>query len=527
MIKVLYISNGVGIGGAENSLLDMIESLEDEVIPIVVVPQIGYLTNILLKRKIKFYVVPFESGYGCRNSNTIENRERNFIDNFCAAKDVVKICYLESIDLIHTNSFTSNVGAIAAVLAGIPHIWHLRELLEEHYNSEVWDYNLKVDLLKSSGIVISISDFVGNNYKNKYGCKVTTVYNAIDEKRYFKPITNKKKNKKFVLAAAYISKAKGQRDAVLAMEYLSQRGYKNYELYIIGNSSDIEGWSLNNYARTNKLDNIHFIDTVEDLSQYREACGFAIITSKFEGLGRVTIESMYAGNIVIGANSGGTKEILEKDGKYGYLYEPGDYKDLARVMLKASENDNDELRKIAQEYALDKFSKKSFAKKIYDLYCCSLNGTKIDNINLKNKLKLRFKEIEDSGLDIVKTFDGQRENRKSEIINDLILKLDELKRQGYTMEKIIGVKNISLYGFGIIGRRIYEELIGTEISIKSIYDRKIEDCLGFEIHKTDKIVNDGSTIIISVVGESELKLYCEERGTKAILFEDLVYAFYT
>ena len=44
-----------------------------------------------------------------------------------------------------------------------------------------------------------------------------------------------------------------------------------------------------------------------------------IVNSKFEGFGRMTAEALFYGCLVIGKNTGGTKEIIEQVGG-GFLY---------------------------------------------------------------------------------------------------------------------------------------------------------------------------------------------------------------
>lgn len=44
-----------------------------------------------------------------------------------------------------------------------------------------------------------------------------------------------------------------------------------------------------------------------------------MVSSLYEGFGRITVEALFNGCLVIGYNSGGTKEILEKD-ELGILY---------------------------------------------------------------------------------------------------------------------------------------------------------------------------------------------------------------
>jgi len=61
------------------------------------------------------------------------------------------------------------------------------------------------------------------------------------------------------------------------------------------------------------------------------------ICSRSEAFGRVTIEGLLSGCIVIGSNSGFTPEII-KDGKTGYLYEPYNPDSLATKIIFVNEN---------------------------------------------------------------------------------------------------------------------------------------------------------------------------------------------
>ena len=93
-----------------------------------------------------------------------------------------------------------------------------------------------------------------------------------------------------------------------------------------------------------------------------------IVASKFEGFGRMTAEAAFRGCMVIGHNTGGTKEILSKIG--GYSYDNG-IADLIDKMNKVAELDESKYvcqAKMAQEKAVNIFSNEQSAKKIFEFY---------------------------------------------------------------------------------------------------------------------------------------------------------------
>ena len=59
-----------------------------------------------------------------------------------------------------------------------------------------------------------------------------------------------------------------------------------------------------------------------DLYELRKHADIALMCSRGEALGRVTVEAMLSENLVIGADSAGTKEIIQNK-VTGYLYKTG------------------------------------------------------------------------------------------------------------------------------------------------------------------------------------------------------------
>ena len=94
----------------------------------------------------------------------------------------------------------------------------------------------------------------------------------------------------------------------------------------------------------------------------------AIVASKAEAFGRVTVEAMMAGTLVIGANTAGTKELIGEN--YGLLYEQGNAIDLADKIIYAMQNSEKMslIAKNAREYSLQRFSAGRNAREIFDVY---------------------------------------------------------------------------------------------------------------------------------------------------------------
>lgn len=105
------------------------------------------------------------------------------------------------------------------------------------------------------------------------------------------------------------------------------------------------------------------------MKPYREKTDIALMCSRNEALGRVTIESMLGECFVIGAKSGGTCELI-KDGKTGSLYESGNSKQLAYniLMVHQDVDKSKAIVKKAKQFALNRFNNKNYANEIFKVY---------------------------------------------------------------------------------------------------------------------------------------------------------------
>ena len=93
------------------------------------------------------------------------------------------------------------------------------------------------------------------------------------------------------------------------------------------------------------------------------------VCSRREAFGRVTVEGMLSGCLVIGADTAGTVEVLD-DGKAGILYHAGNPDDLADHIASALQ-DPQAMRQLArrgQNYARQTYTAGRNADEVHALY---------------------------------------------------------------------------------------------------------------------------------------------------------------
>lgn len=366
-VKILFVANTNSLYGANRSMLNLIKYLQEAGHKIwVMLPRNGGVTSELDKLGCPYFV---ENYYSCVSVNNKFNW-RYFINYFSLPKIYYKIKKI-NIDIVHTNSSTHDIGAILAELLHVPHVWHVREIFK-HYDMKYIMPNNYRRLREKSKKVICISRTVFDvNAKEFDSSNMVVVYNGflVDEKNQSK--VRFENPKIHLLAAGMITPNKGQNEAIEAMNVLiNEKHFKNLFLTIVGDGEKlyikelqekVELYNLNNYIEFKAFD--------RNLSKLRENYDIALQCSRLEGLGRVTVESMLESLLVIGAKSGATQELIS-DKKNGFLYTPGNARELAEKIEYAILHKQECNRIIndAREWASNVFDNNKIGKMIEEEY---------------------------------------------------------------------------------------------------------------------------------------------------------------
>lgn len=137
-----------------------------------------------------------------------------------------------------------------------------------------------------------------------------------------------------ILMAGLICEGKGQIQALKAVKILKSKSVP-VKLFLAGSFVNNQYKNLlEKFVSDNNLESeVQFMGMVEDINGLRRKMKFGIIASSSEAFGRVTIEGMLSEMCMIGANVGGTKELIENEST-GLLYENGNYIQLAEIVHK-------------------------------------------------------------------------------------------------------------------------------------------------------------------------------------------------
>lgn len=525
MKKVMYIFNDTGFGGAGQSLLDTLIEIKSGIDPVVIIRADADIGDKFNSLGVRYYKIKFRTDYVKIGTTNDDKRIGDFRQSYEAALQLVPIIKKENIQLIHINSSVSYFAAIAALMTGIPYIWHIRELMEEQFNCEFLNEELKKSLYKRAGKMIAISDYVRHRYRIKYDLETVRLYNGLNIKKFKQEIGKKDNFEKTFIVAAMITPQKGQWNVIQAAEHLVKAGHRDIKVMIAGGGSATYVWALKKYVKKNHLGkNIFILPFQEDLSALRSQSSYAITSSQNEALGRVTIEAMLAGNVVIGAASGGTIEIIGENEERGFLYKPEDSESLADTMKRVISLGNkvkEEVIDRAQQYAENTFDSRQYCRKLTKIYD-EVIGTfqRQDEHFFLNTLKEYYESIRDLA-DIEET-NKKISYMKSAVVLEPVLKWLEIRQKGHSLKEYFQknhISSIAVYGMGTLGCRLCDELEDSDIEIKYLIDRNpkgMDQVLKFVSLDNGKL--DVNAIVVTVIScERQIINEIKEKGYRKVI----------
>lgn len=328
------------------------------------------------------YNVPY---YMIRSSNWIirVSEAKSFIKtaelkfkmalNLVAIAKACKLIKELKIDIIHVNTSWSYIGAIAAKKCLVPYVWHIREFLEEDQNVQFVDRNYALKLLNGADKIVCISQSIRDKYVNLVDNRLLDViYNGLETSTYLGrkelPFSREKLN---FLIVGTVCESKGQWQLIEACGLLLQEGFTDFTVKVLGKGKDEYVSSLKNRCDELGLNGyVEFCGYRNNTEDYYKVADITFVCSKAEAFGRVTVEAMMSGSLVIGADAAATLELID-DKVTGLLYKSGNFNDLA-VTIKWTVCNKAEVMQIAQcgqKYMMDNMSALRNAECIRKLYC--------------------------------------------------------------------------------------------------------------------------------------------------------------
>ncbi len=345
--KILHIMNGAG-GGAALSTLGLIGSLRARGIEsCVVCHDMGSTAEKDAIRDAVAGAAQFMRLYWWNKKIRTPLWKRPLQElrqqlqtgaGFASAAAVSAYALRERVDLIHTNTILTPEGGRAASLLGLPHVWHLRELVGPREPFQLPHAGAKLGALlarRSSIIVANSEQSAGRLRPYLPDGLLEVVPNGIDLVRFrgargerdgASPLvvamvghltSRVKKHALFIDAAAHVARVAPE----LRVEF---RVYGHAPI-------DADAYARELHARA--AGRVSFSGYAADPAVIMREIDVLVHPADQESFGRVVVEAMASALPVVGVRGGGVGEIVV-DGETGLLALPDDPQALASQLLR-------------------------------------------------------------------------------------------------------------------------------------------------------------------------------------------------
>lgn len=303
-----------------------------------------------------------------------------------SAKRVMRFAEKQSVNLIHTNTILTPEGGLAARSLGIPHVWHVRELLGpgQPFRLPLEGQRFGEYMRSHCSKLVANSHITASYIRSWVPTELLTVVpNGIDISR-FVARTAPRGTRPFVVAmvASLTSRWKKHSVFIEAASRVSPEVPAEFRIY--GHDPSHAGATpgdaytdeLHALARARGVANrLKWQGYVADQARIMSEIDVLVHPATAESFGRIVVEAMAAGVPVIGVRSGGVAEIVEH-GSSGLLAEPDDADQIARYIEQVCQDP-----KLYSQLAIEgrmradrEYSLTSCAQRIQGIYKQSLSN---------------------------------------------------------------------------------------------------------------------------------------------------------
>src|SRR5262249_53344703 len=223
--------------------------------------------------------------------------------------------------LLHANGPQTNVPAgIAARIAGVPVIWHARNLIAGH----MWDVDRALAPLATR--IVCNADAIRRRFAGSRGWdRTVTIVNAVDTREFHPRVPRAPVRRQLGIPDAApllgivgrIGLGKGHEHFVEAALRLLGAGLDAYFVVVGDPLFDEDAWRADTLHRlvkdAGREDRVRFVGYRRDVPIVMRGLDVLVLASDAEPCGRVLFEAMASGTAIVATASGGTPEIV-RDG---------------------------------------------------------------------------------------------------------------------------------------------------------------------------------------------------------------------
>ncbi len=255
-----------------------------------------------------------------------------------SAAAVAQFATAQGADLIHTNTLVTPEGGIAARRLGLPHVWHLRELLGPGQPFRLRNEGLSLQryLERHASLIVANSQASAVAARESLPMEmVRVVPNGIDLSAFTPRSSSPPAGKPVIVGMVAALTSRWKRHTLFIEAAGRLQALANVEFRIYGSDPTAEGTGdayadeLHCLVHAAGLDGrLRFAGHVAQPARIMAEIDVLVHPVENESFGRVAVEAMAARLPVVGVRGGGLGEVVV-DGVTGLLAAPGDAAGLA------------------------------------------------------------------------------------------------------------------------------------------------------------------------------------------------------
>jgi len=339
---ILVFAHSSGFSGAERSLVETLHLIKRDFNIYVVVPDRGAFSEVVEKAfPGKVFIVKSYFFYEKSGILFFKTAAKQ-ITNLFAILRCFFIAARVKPDLIYTNTIASWVGPVISVLSKAEHVWHLREIPgDDSVGRPIYGNLIERKLLSVSRFrFVANSRYTGSWYRKHRGIEAVVAYQPVSIKMPSKIKSFNEANSRIIRVGVFgrLAEEKRQHVIIRALDRLSVSDLEYFEVFFYGKGSQRYLNYLLGMVGPGLRPRVHFLGHLQDIGNALASTDLVIVPSARESFGRVTVEAMLFGVPVIGADSGGTSELIGKQQERGMLFPLDDDERLSSLMLKFKED---------------------------------------------------------------------------------------------------------------------------------------------------------------------------------------------
>lgn len=343
--KILYVQGTSEVGGSDIALYRLVAHLSPlRFQAIVALPRDGPLRSKLETAGARVIIVPMKQLSPVRS---LAYQIGYLLGFWPSVSRLVQLIRHEQVGLVHTNSMFCFYGAVAAWIAQVPHVWHIRELIER---PRVLRAVLTRLVLMLSTRVVPMTEAVAAMFgpRGQRSLKIQPIPDGIDLTEFHPSVRGDRircdlrleDHTSLVGFVARLDPWKGVDVFVRAAAAVARSRSHVHFIVCGGELPGYEAHAASARALAEALglfDRIHFTGwtyRLDDIPEVMAALDIFVHTSiKPEPFGLVLVEAMATCKPVVAADGGGVPEVVAR-GETGLLVGPGDWQAVANSILE-------------------------------------------------------------------------------------------------------------------------------------------------------------------------------------------------